>query len=119
MSKPRMAIVFDGVLHNGAMEIASVGIVSGEPIAGARAFLSQVTQSFEVLIISPRFSTDLGLHAAIAWSHEHFGTLTDQVTFEPGFPEVAFVLSADVVHFAGSFPSLPWLRTFRRWSPHE
>ena len=117
MSKPRMGIVFDGVLHNGAMEVASVGIVSGEPIAGARAFLTQITQTFEVLIISPRFNTELGLHAAISWSHVNFGTVTEQVTFEPGFPEVALVLSADAVEFVGTFPQIPRLRSFKPWRP--
>ena len=117
MSKPRVAVVFDGVLHAGSIDAASPLEISGDSVKGARGWLGRVVEDFEVVVVSPRLQHEGAERAMADWCRREFGDLADDLLIDRGFPEVAVLLAPEAYRFRGSYPSPAELRSFRPFQP--
>ena len=117
MSKPRIAVAFDGVLHAGEIDAASPLEISGDSVKGARGWLGRVVEEFEVVVVSPRLNHKGAERAMADWCRREFGDLEDDLLIASGFPEVAVFLTPEAWRFRGDFPSPGALRSFRPFRP--
>jgi hypothetical protein len=70
--KPRIAVDFDGVLHQYISKWTVPEEVLDDPVEGAKeAVQSYIDAGFEVVVMSCRAKSPLGMEAISKWLHDH------------------------------------------------
>lgn len=116
MSKPILAIDFDGVVHAFTSGFASPTDLPDAPVPGAMAFLAKALEKFDVVIVSPRVAHPGGFEAIMAWLEKY--SCPGQVRVWAGrhHPPAFLTLSARAIQFTGTFPEEPKkMLAFRPW----
>lgn len=112
MSRQRLSVAFDGVLHDGIMSFAPV--IGGEPVPGAKAWLARARNVFDVSICTPRAQHHQGAPAVRDWLSRHFGDVAEGIEIRYG-GDCDILLAPEAVRFEGVFPDPGALLVLRDW----
>ncbi len=116
VNKRILVLDFDGVLHSYESGWTKADIVADAPVRGAREFLEDVVQTFEVHVYSARSHQHGGIDAMVRWCQDHFGLdLTTKLHFPNHKPPAFVTLDDRAIRFTGSWPTVSELMRFKPW----
>lgn len=116
MSKPILALDFDGTLNSFTSGYTSPTEVPDAPVVGAREFCGKALEYFEVVVTGPRTNHAAGVDAIRHWLQKHNFPEEIFITEEGDIPPSFLTLSARAQTFTGKFPDEPKkLLAFRPW----
>lgn len=115
MSKPRLILDFDGVLHLYASGWHGPEVITDPPVPGARQFCIEAMEAFEVWIVSTRCSSPGGADAIKRW--------LELWEFPPGLvvspdgkkPPALVMIDDRAITFDGTWPTVKVLLDFKPW----
>ena len=120
MSKKRLCLDFDGVLHS-----YTSGYVQGRedevldpPVPGAIEALCEYVRRFEVYIFSTRCTRPAAIESMSQW-FVYNGLpveVLDQIIFTATKQPVWLTLDDRAVQFHGTFPSVKEIEAFKPWN---
>ena len=116
MQKPILVVDFDGVLHSYTSGWTRADVVADPPVEGAREFLEEVVDHFEVNVFSARSHQHDGIAAMTRWCQEHFGIkLTNQLFFPVNKPPAFLSIDDRAIRFTGSWPTAAECLSYKPW----
>lgn len=119
--RPILVLDFDGVIHAYSSKFTTADEILDGPIPGALDFIDQMSQTFDVQILSSRSSTADGRRAMSSWLDRnwvrHFGAnySAPTVLFPEHKPPAFLTLDDRAITFTGEFPTVKELFSFRQW----
>jgi hypothetical protein len=121
MSKPAdqrytVAVDFDGVLHAYTTPWIDAATIPDPPVDGAIEWLHEISERFDVVILTTRGRTPEGCAAVLAWLEEHGAPAPELVTAEK-VPALIY-LDDRAIRFEGpgSFPTVDAIHLARPWN---
>lgn len=112
MSKPTLALDFDGVLHRYSRGWDD-GSIYDTPVEGAVEFVSKAQKSFKVVVVSSRCADHAGAMEVKAWLEKY--EFPDGVEVCVRRPPAYVTLDDRAVTFTGTWPDMEALLAFRPW----
>lgn len=114
--KPVLSLDFDGVIHSYKSGWKSDTDIPDPPVEGAKEFLMEAAQHFEVWVHTSRFNYPGGKMAVAAWMTRHFGLeIAHAITYSEGKPPAKVHLDDRCLTFTGRWPSMADLMEFQPW----
>jgi hypothetical protein len=116
MSKPAIAVDLDGVLHSHTSKFTVPWKVLDPPVPNSFAWLERMSQDFDIIIHTSRFTKDQGaiertrvLTAVVDWleRYELDADVLRSLTFwtHPGKPHALLYVDDRAYRFEGRFPT--------------
>lgn len=117
-TKPNIVVDFDGVLHSYESGWQGPTEIPDPPVEGAKEWLDELTEYFDVHVLSSRTPAEGGVDAMREWCFEYFGPeLTSELYFPHTKPPY-YVMTIDdnAFCFEGRFPSIEYIQEFESWT---
>lgn len=126
MSKPILALDFDGVIHSYASGWKGATNIPDPPVAGAMRFISHAIDHFEVHIFSSRSMMPGGIDAMKKYLERELnafwrdrrglgGRIFSELKFPTEKPPARVSLDDRAMTFTGEWPDFETLKNFKPW----
>lgn len=113
MTRPILALDFDGVLHSYESGWLGTDVVPDPPVAGAVEFVAAALGRFRVVVTSSRCELEAGREAIRGWL-DRWG-FPEGVEVVEHKPAAAVTLDDRALCFTGEWPDVEDLAWFRPW----
>jgi len=116
MSKPILALDFDGVLHRYSKGWQD-GSIYDEPTPGAVEFVREAVKHFTVVVVSSRLTEPDGYDAIWNWLRRY--GFPPVMTLSHKRPPAFVTLDDRALTFEGTWPSMEHLQDFKPWTQRD
>ena len=113
--KPILLLDFDGVLHQYVSGWHGADKINDGPVPGAKEFVLEATEFFEVMIYSSRSLHPGGVAAMKEWLEKN-GFPVGFLSFPTEKPPAFLTIDDRCICFEGVFPAPEELRKFLPWN---
>jgi hypothetical protein len=128
MSKPILALDFDGVLHSYTSGWKGADVIPDPPVPGAIAFLCEAIEHFDVQVFSSRSNQTGGIEAMQRWLAKHWeahhqeppvdflSLVRTTIGWPTEKPPAMVTIDDRAITFTGVWPAIDDLLSFQPWN---